>query len=388
MVLSQIIKMPELIDFLKIRGSWASVGLPFSRFIANPTYSWNSKTGAWETSKSYPMYDLKPERTDSWEVGVTFKAFRGFSIDASYYDTNTYNQTFDSQLSVSSGYTKLYVQTGSVRNRGVEISAGYDHRWGAFRWSSNYILSANKNKVEKLMENYRHPETGQLISLSRLKVGGFHNAAFVLTPGGTLGDLYTTVDLNRDVNGDIYIDEEGKISRSVTDYKKLGSVFPKANMSWSNDFSAKNFNFGFMISARLGGIVYSATQARMDSFGVSEASAAARDCGGVEVEGCIVAPYEWYSVVGADDGIPQYYTYSATNVRLQEAHIGYDIPRKVLGGLFDLNVSVVGRNLWMIYCKAPFDPECIASAGNYYQGIDNFMMPSTRSVALSLRFKF
>lgn len=387
-VLSQIIPMPEQIDFLKIRGSWASVGLPFARFIANPTYSWNNKTGAWETSKAYPMYDLRPERTDSWEVGLTFKAFKGLSLDVSYYDTKTYNQTFDSQLSVSSGYTTLYVQTGSVRNRGVELSAGYEHRWGIFGWSSNYTLSVNRNKVETLMENYHHPETGKVISLSQLKVGGFHNAAFVLTPGGTLGDLYTTVDLNRDVNGNIYIDESGKISRTTTDYKKLGSVFPKANMAWNNDFDIKGFNFGFMVSARIGGIVYSATQARMDSFGVSETTAAARDNGGVNVDGCMMDAHEWYSVAGADDGIPQYYTYDATNIRLQEAHVGYTIPRKVLGNICDLNISVVGRNLWMIYCKAPFDPECVATAGNYYQGIDNFMMPSTRSVALSLRLKF
>lgn len=387
-VLSQILPLPQSIDFLKVRGSWASVGLPFSRFIANPTYSWNSRTGAWETSKSYPMYDLKPERTDSWEVGVTLKAFKGFSFDLSYYDTKTYNQTFDSQLSVSSGYTKLYVQTGSVSNRGIELSTSYDHQWGILGWNTTYTLSVNKNKVDKLMENYTHPETGQVITLDRLKVGGLGNAAFVLTPGGTLGDLYSTIDVNRDSNGNIYIDESGKISSGQTDYKKLGSVFPKANMSWSNDFSVKDINFGFMLSARFGGIVYSATQARLDSFGVSEATAAARDAGGVNVDGCIIDPYSWYSVIAADGGIPQYYTYSATNVRLQEAHIGYNIPRKVLGNLFDLNVSLVGRNLWMIYCKAPFDPEAIASAGNYYQGIDSFMMPSTRSIALSLRFKF
>lgn len=387
-VLSQILPLPKTIDFLKVRASWASVGLPFSRFIANPTYSWNSRTGAWETSKSYPMYDLKPERTDSWEFGLTFKAFKGFHFDITYYDTKTYNQTFDSQLSVSSGYTTLYVQTGSVSNRGIELTTGYDHTWGIFNWNTSYTLSVNKNKVDKLMENYKHPETGQIITLDRLKVGGLGNAAFVLTPGGTLGDLYSTIDVNRDNNGNVYIDENGKISSSTTDYKKLGSVFPKANMSWSNDFAIQNFNFGFMVSARIGGIVYSATQARLDSFGVSEATAIARDNGGVNIDGCTVDPYSWYSVIAADSGIPQYYTYSATNVRLQEAHIGYNIPRKVLGNLFDLNVSIVGRNLWMIYNKAPFDPEAIATAGNYYQGIDNFMLPSTRSVALSLRLKF
>lgn len=388
-VISEMFDMPDCIDFLKVRGSWASVGLPFARFIANPTYKWNNSTGAWETAKSYPMYDLKPEKTNSWEVGVTLKAFDGLSLDVSYYDTRTFNQTFDSQLSVSSGYTALYVQTGNVRNRGVELSLGYDHQWGIFGWSSNYTFSTNHNEVLELMENYIHPETGNVISLDQLKVGGFSNAAFVLTPGGTLGDLYTTVDLNRDEFGNVYVDKDGNISRNAEiGYRKLGSVFSKANMAWNNDFNVGNLNFGFLISARLGGIVYSATQARLDNFGVSEASALARDNGGVMVDGYSIDPYKWYSVVGADSGIPQYYTYDATNVRLQEAHIGYTIPRKKLGGLMDITLSLVGRNLWMIYCKAPFDPESIATAGNYYQGIDSFMMPSTRNVGFSLRLKF
>ena len=86
--------------------------------------------------------------------------------------------------------------------------------------------------------------------------------------------------------------------------------------------------------------------------------------------------------------MPQYYTYSATNVRLQEASIGYTIPRKWLANICDIKVSLIGRNLWMIYNKAPFDPEAVASTDNFYQGIDNFMMPSLRNVGFSLNFKF
>ena len=78
----------------------------------------------------------------------------------------------------------------------------------------------------------------------------------------------------------------------------------------------------------------------------------------------------WYTVVGADSGITQYYTYSATNLRLQEASISYTIPRAKLKNVMDITLSLVGRSLWMIYSKAPFDPEAVASTGNYYQGID------------------
>ena len=131
------------------------------------------------------------------------------------------------------------------------------------------------------------------------------------------------------------------------------------------------------------------TQAALGQYGVSEASAAARDRGGVLVNGrSWVNAQQYYEIVATSSGLPQYYTYSATNLRLQEAHIGYTIPRKWLGNICDINVSVVGRNLWMIYCKAPFDPEAIATTSNFYQGIDYFMMPSTRNFGFNVKINF
>ena len=145
----------------------------------------------------------------------------------------------------------------------------------------------------------------------------------------------------------------------------------------------------FLVSARLGGVVFSRTQAVLDNFGVSEASAAARDKGYVSVNGNDrVNPEGWYSVVAGGTAVPQYYIYSATNIRLQEASIGYTIPRKRLGNVCDIKVSLIGRNLWMIYNKAPFDPESVASTDNFYQGIDYFMMPSLRNIGFNLSFKF
>ena len=104
--------------------------------------------------------------------------------------------------------------------------------------------------------------------------------------------------------------------------------------------------------------------------------------------GDVVDAYTWYSAIAGGNSIPQFYTYSATNVRLQEASIGYTIPRKLLRNVCEITVSIVGRNLWMLYNKAPFDPESIATTGNYYQGIDYFMMPSLRNVGFNLRLKF
>ena len=389
-VLSELFKLPESISYLKLRASWASVGLPFGRFLAYPTFSWNTSTGAYSSQSAYPLYDLKPERTDSWEVGLTARFLKHFNFDVSFYNTKTYNQTMDAKLSPTGGYSTFYAQTGNVRNRGVELSLGYKNTWNKFSWSSNYTFSANKNKILSLIDGYINPVTGEEITKDRMDVGGLSKARFILKVGGSLGDLYSQSDLLRDSNNKIYVNADGNVAvNDKADDIYLGSVFPKANMAWRNDFQYGNWGLGFLLTARLGGVVYSATQAVLDSYGVSEATAAARDNGGVVINGNdMIDAQKWYTVVGADSGIPQYYTYSATNLRLQEASVSYTIPRKKLKHIMDITLSLVGRNLWMIYCKAPFDPESVATTGNYYQGIDYFMMPSLRSVGFNLKLKF
>lgn len=389
-VLSEIFHLPKQIDYLKARASYASVGLPFPRFLANPTFEWDTALRQWKSKANYPLYNLKPENTTSWEIGLTARFLKHFNLDVTLYYTTTYNQTFNPQISVSSAYSTLYVQTGSVSNKGIELSLGYKNKWGDFGWASNYTFSANRNKINELVRNYVHPETGTVINKDRLDVGGHGQAHFILKEGGTLGDLYSLSDIKRDSQGRVYIDNEGKVytDNNVGDIK-LGSVFPKCNMAWRNDFSWKGLNVGLMFSARFGGIVYSATQATLDTYGVSETTAQARDLGYVEVNGGDhINPETWYTTIGSKNGVPQYYTYSATNIRLQEASIGYTIKKNKLWNVGDITLSLVGRNLLMLYCKAPFDPEATASTGNYYQGIDYFMTPSTRSIGFNVKVKF
>ena len=393
-VLSQLIpNMPENLSYIKLRGSFASVGVAFERYIANPLYSWNESGLSWNTQTQYPAYHLKPERTKSFEVGLTMRFLKHFNLDFTYYNSHTSNQTFDPQISGGTGFSKIIIQSGNVRNQGIELALGYRNTWRDFTWDTNYTLSTNQNKIVSLANNVINYATGERFSIDRLNMGGLGDALFLLQEGGTLGDLYSRRDLRYDENNAIYIDENGNVAtetiQDVKKYVKLGSVLPDANMSWRNDFRWKNLNFGFMVAARLGGIVYSRTQAMLDQYGVSEATAAARDAGGVTLNGGdVVDAYTWYSAIAGGNSIPQFYTYSATNVRLQEASIGYTIPRKVLRNVCEITVSIVGRNLWMLYNKAPFDPESIAPTGNYYQGIDYFMMPSLRNVGFNLRFKF
>lgn len=378
-------------EYMKLRASWASVAIPFARFIANPMHPWDGSTMSYAMNTQYPLYTLLPERTTSYEVGYSTRFLKDWSLDVSWYLSHTANQTFDPKISAGSGYSKMYVQSGDIMNTGIELSLGFNHKWGDFGWDSRFNMSSNRNRIDKLASTI--VIDGNEVEVGRdMDMGGLGQAHFILKEGGTLGDLYALIDLVRDSNGKIYQTAEGAfVSQAYTEkseYKYLGSVLPKANMSWRNDFSYKGINLGVMLTARLGGIVYSRTQSLMDYFGVSEASAAARDRGFVEINGGDrVDPLAWYTGIAGGNGIPQFYTYSATNVRLSELSLGYTIPRKWLK-VCDLTVSLIGRNLLMIYCKAPFDPEAVASTGNYYQGLDNFMLPSLRNVGFSLRAKF
>lgn len=390
-IISESFNLPQQIDYLKVRASFASVGLSFPRWYANPKYTWDENKKQWSSQTTYPMYNLKPERTDSWEFGLQTRLFKHFNIDLTYYLTKTYNQTFDPKISASSGYSKMYIQTGNVRNQGLELALGYNNTWGEFSWRSNYTFSMNRNKIKELVTAYVHPQTKALITVDKLDEGGLGAAHFILKKGGTLGDLYSLSDIQRDSNGKVYVDESGKVYKNTNvEDIKLGSIFPKSNMAWRNEFSWKGLNLGVMVAARFGGIVYSATQANLDYYGVSKTTANIRDKGGVSINDGenIINPETWFTTIGASDGIPIFYTYSATNVRLQEASIGYTFKKNVLFGFGELTFSLVGRNLLMLYCKAPFDPETTATTGNYYQGIDKFMTPSSRNLGFNIKLKF
>jgi len=117
----------------------------------------------------------------------------------------------------------------------------------------------------------------------------------------------------------------------------------------------KGFNFGFLITARFGGIVLSQTQAILDSWGVSKRTADARNNGGIEINGGKISAENYYRIVGGDNPIWSEYIYSATNARLQEAHIGYTIPKKWIKGM-ELSLGLTANNLFFISCFHIFIP--------------------------------
>lgn len=387
-VVTEMVKLPRWISFLKLRGSYAEVGSPLPQYLSSATYQFNSSTGYYETYTRFVPDKLYPEMTRSWEVGMDLRLWQErLTLDITYYKSNTNKQTFQIPISGSSGYSSMVVQSGCVQNKGVEAVLGVKLRSGDFSYNASFAYTLNRNKIKSMVPYYTTLD-GQVGSLNQITKSNIDGgaASFILREGGTMGDLWTKNVIKKDEDGNYLVNAGGKLEIAALS-QKVGSVLPKYMLSMNNDFRYKGFRAGFQLHARVGGKVLSATQAYLDGYGVSKASAAARDNGGVPVNQGKVDAETWYTTIGTGK-VYSHYIYNATNIRLQEASIGYTLPKRWFRDVCSIDISLVGRNLWLIYCKAPFDPESASSTDTYYQGIDFFMQPSLRSYGFSVKLNF
>lgn len=388
-IVSEMTKLPSFISYLKVRGSYTEVGSPVSRSGMTPgTITTPLVGGSLKSTDIYPFTDYKAERTKSYEFGLTARFWKKLSFDFTWYKSNTYNQTFVGDLPESSGYKKVYLQAGNVENRGVEMSLGYSDNFGGLQWNSSLVYSKNVNEIKEMVKEYYHPLSPKPLNIPEVSKD---NGRVLLKVGGSINDIYARKVLAKDNQGFVNVSPSGGMNLETVDPIYLGKTTPDFTMGWNNNFTYKNFGLSFLINARVGGIVTSSTQALLDRFGVSKASADARDAGGVMIpnQGLYDAKKYYTLVATGENDLAGYYTYSATNVRLQELTLSYKFNSKLFNNVIkDLTLSFVATNPWMIYCKAPFDPELTASTGTYGQGNDYFMQPSLKSYGFSVKFKF
>ena len=390
-IVSKMVTLPKAISFMKVRSSFTEVGSPIPdryRGVTRGTITYPIVDGIPSIRTILPFYDFKAERTRSYELGLDLRMFNSkLNLDLTWYHSNTYNQTFLAELSATSPYTGMYIQAGDIANSGVEMSLAYNDNIGGVDFESRLIYSRNVNKVKKLVHNYNTGIDGKIINFTETSAGGGY-----IREGDRMGDVYITKVLKRDATGKIAVGADGSLSSMDLpngERLRIGNTNPDFNMGWRNSISWKGVNLSFLINARVGGIVTSATQAVLDQFGVSQASAEARDRGYVELAGGLkVDPQKYYEVV-ANQQLLGYYYYNATNVRLQNISLSYTLPRTLLGqGWPSVTVGFIANNLWMIYNKAPFDPEIASSTGTYGQGSDYFSAPSLRNIGFSLKLNF
>ena len=388
-VVTDIFKIDsKWLSFAKVRASYAEVGNAPMRYITIPTYTVTTQGPQTSTYLTAPNYE--PERTKSWEVGADVRLWSNkLNVSATYYSARTSNQVFNPTISSTSTHTSMYVNAGRVDNHGVELSVELNQNLGPVDWQSNVIYTRNRNKIVKMLDNYEI--NGEVISQDSMVMGGTSGVKMVVREGGRMGDVYVNT-LKTDDHGYIWVSPNGDIATDPNNFIYAGNTNPAYTLSWRNTFNWKGLSLGFMFNARVGGVGVSLTQAAMDYFGVSAASGEARDNGGVLINGQRVSSVRsYYEKVGnaGTNAIGACYVYSMTNIRLGELTFGYDIPvQKWCKWIKGLNVSFIGRNLWMLYCKAPFDPESVSGTGTYSSGIDYFQQPSLRNMGFSVKVTF
>lgn len=382
LLLSEMLTLPAWINYGKIRASFAQVGNDLPTRITNPTGSVNYN-GTVTPVGTAAFGELKPEISSSLEFGTEWQFFKNrLSVDFTWYKTNTTNQLFTLKAPEGSGYNYYYVNAGNIQNTGIEASVSVTPvMTNDFIWKSQFNMSRNKNTIIKL-----HDDITQFV----LTDSGSDAYRMWLSEGGSYGDFYGYV-FNRDASGKIVLDESG-LPTKADGFSYIGNATPDFLLGWNNTLEYKNFSLGFLVDCRFGGDALSLTQAMNDIQGVSEATAAARDLGYVELEGQKINDVNgFYRRVGGRDGISGYYVYDATNIRLRELSFGYALPKKALAGskvLKSASLSFVARNLVIFYCKAPYDTDHSMSAASGAQGVDFYGVPGTRSYGFNLKLGF
>ncbi|QHS60463.1 SusC/RagA family TonB-linked outer membrane protein [Chitinophaga agri] len=386
-ILSSVAKLPEFISFAKVRGSFAQVGNSPLPYQSNPAQYTFNVGGTFKINTAAPFTDLKPEKTNSIEIGTEWRFFDNrLSADVTYYKTNTKNQTLQIRAPYASFFEYYFINAGNIQNQGVEAVVKYDVlRDGKLKWNTGLNFATNQNRIKSLAPG-----------VDEFTLSGASGSNYVskFKVGGSFGDIYG-IELVKDEQGRVVITDGSPTKRG--DFTYIGNSNTKWQLGWNNNLAYDNFSLSFLIDGKFGGKVLSITQAMMDQYGVSKESGDARDAGGVNVNGVDKATgnavtnvdaNKWYSAVGGREAASGEYIYSATTVRLREVALGYTIPVKSTSFVKALKVSLTGRNLLYFSKKAPFDPELTMSTGNGLSGVDIFMPPATRNYGLTLNATF
>jgi TonB-linked SusC/RagA family outer membrane protein len=393
----------DFITFGKLRANYAEVGNSAPFDFLYDTYNVNIPPGAPSTSvdneKKNP--NLKPEKTESFELGLEMKFLRNrLSFDVAYYKTNSVDQIFGVPVSRATGFQKKILNAGEIENQGVELSlSGNPIRTEDFSWTAMVNWTRNRNEVVSLEDGI---ETLQLGDFQ----GGVTLNAEVGQPYGVIyGTDYTYL------NGERVVDPaDGQYIKTSTSDQKIGDTNPDWLMGISNKFNYKNFSLSFLIDIQQGGSIFSLDQYYGRATGLYEETAFINDLGnpvrntladgggfineGVNPDGATNATRinaNRFGAFGYRRGLPdKAFVYDASYVKLREVALIYNLPSRLLADTFLTNasLSLIGSNLWIIDKNIPHeDPEGGLSAGNL-QGYSVGSLPTTRDFGVNLKLQF
>jgi len=416
-ILSDLFSLPDALSFLKLSANYAEVGNGGQAQIRFNTYSYSQGAGAGFVARglTQAIPNLKPEIVRNIEVGLEGKLLEnrlGFTV--TYYKSNSFNQLLRLKLPVASGFYDKYVNAGNIQNQGVEfVLSGSPIKEGALTWDVAFNFGLNRNKVVELTETVKEFAVSE---------SGFGRSATpVVKEGGSYGDMkgfvwYRENDFKtgdaKSHSGRFVVNADGTPLTSLTtgELQNIGNFNPRSTMGLSNTFEFKGITARLLIDGRVGGVIVDGTEQLLAYNGAPAATANFRAANswalngvsktGSEVSAKTNAQAFWTTASGGRYGTAEFFTYDATNFRVRELSVGYNLPVPENFAIKSARLSLVARNLFWLYRgsavveipglpkrKMGFDPDMALGNGNW-QGVSYGTMPSTRSIGVNLQLTF
>ncbi len=401
-ILSDIIKLPSGITFLKASFNIAQVGNGGQFGLLNSVYNYSpgAGNGFLQISSTLPLPGLKPEIVRNNEFGIEARFLQNrIGFTATAYKSNSFNQLLRVSLPVATGFSNQYINAGNIQNKGFELVVdGSPIASNNFKWSMTFNAAMNRNKVIELSPDVKIFYLG----------GGFGRSATpVIEEGKSYGDLLA-FKWATDAAGNRIVDDKGKPSLT-SDQQYIGNFNPKATLGFTNTFEYKKISLRLLVDGRVGGTVVSGTEMNLAFSGIPEVTALNREGGwnlggvnktGSKVDAKITAQDFWQIASGKRYGAGEFFAYDATNFRVRELSAGYRLPIGTNKYIKGAKISLVGRNLLWLYRgsskmdipgigkrKMWFDPDMSLGNGNF-QGVEYGTMPATSSYGVNLQLSF
>ncbi len=384
--------LPENLIRLKLRGSYGVNGniSGLGDYQAQGAYSVGRKYGGNGAIQNTVLANnqLKWEQSKTLDAGIDLGLFNSrINIMADIYRRVTDNLLTNYAIPLSTGFTSILTNLGSLENRGleIEISASVFPKTSDFQWDISFNASKVKNKILKLPPN----------GVKNNRIGGYYvwdpklgNYDWLggLQEGGTMGDIYaykqlgiyktdeeaaagpldkiiTTVDKTKrggDVN---WYDADGNHIIDNTDRVYVGNLYPKWAGGITNSFSYKNFNLLVRMDFLTGHTVYNWAWA--ESLGEYGAY------GGIltpvlrswQKQGDItdIPRFRWadqQTQQNLSRGNSAYYE-KGDFLAVRELTLSYNVPKKIIKklGINNLSFNLTGNNLYYFTGYRGLNPE-------------------------------
>ncbi|WP_288856913.1 SusC/RagA family TonB-linked outer membrane protein, partial [uncultured Bacteroides sp.] len=419
-VFSELLKLGDKLPYGKVRMSWAQVGSDTDPYQLGLVYTkskfaYPGYTIGYISNGTIPNKDLKPTKTNSFEMGLELKFLKNrIGLDFTYYSQLSKNQIMGMASSSTSGYGYRLINAGEIENKGVEIALNTRPiQTKDFSWDLNFNFSKNSNKVKKLVDD---------MDMFELEKATWLDVQVAAKVGENFGSIVGP-DFQRNENGDILIDP----STGLPMYDKSNHVLGNASWDWTGgvhtNFSYKNISLSAVFDVKVGADLYSMSARAAHETGKSMATLEGREAWYKSEEARQAAGYakdspDWMptggfiapGVIDNGDGTyrendivinpekywmsvcrnaPSMFIYDNSYVKCREITLSYTLPKAWLKNVVDgLTISFVARNPFIVWKNIPnIDPD-----SNYNNttgmGMEYGSLPSRKSYGFNVNVKF